>query len=210
MGKKDKLAAAVTTMVCVGNGGSLTLDDLAIVRDSGAPTIVINDVYKWAPWASILYAPDYRWWNNNWPDLARANWQGRFMTIDPDAAIDFRLELAHCEDLHVPMLGLNPNPDVLRHGYSGGFQAMEIARMLGARRIVLLGYDYGATGHSHAVPGFYHPTPSDYGTMITAFDAAADQLKKEGTEVINCTRESALTCFVRGDLERVLAAGRSE
>ena len=49
------------TVVCIASGPSLTQDQVDQVK--GLNTIAINDAYKLAPWANILYACDYQWWD---------------------------------------------------------------------------------------------------------------------------------------------------
>lgn len=191
--------------VCVGNGPSLDYNALQACNVPGVRVIAINDVFQWAPWAYALYGADYRWWRARHPDLVRSNFRGRKLSLDEAAVADFRLEFVSCEDLHKPMPGLAPlGSDAIRHGYSSGFQALQLARLWGAKRIALLGYDYGASGQGHAAVAAYAYANSDFPTMVTAFNNAAAQLSEEGIEVTNCTPTSALTCFPRGDIHEWL------
>jgi len=50
------------TVVIIGGGPSLTMDQLEYVKGR-AKTIGINDAYLIAPWIDILYACDLKWWN---------------------------------------------------------------------------------------------------------------------------------------------------
>jgi hypothetical protein len=44
-----------------------------------------------------------------------------------------------------------------------------------------------------------------YDNWIAGFNVLAAGLVRNGVEVINCTRETALTCFKRASIEEALA-----
>ena len=48
--------------VVVASGPSLTAEDVDYCRERAA-VIVVNDNYKLAPWADVLYAADPEWWD---------------------------------------------------------------------------------------------------------------------------------------------------
>lgn len=94
--------------------------------------------------------------------------------------------------------------DSLHQGHNSGYQALNLAYLLGARRIVLLGYDMQMTG---ARAHFFgdHPAgcyaESNYRQdFLPAFPALARDLADEGIDVVNCTPHTALTCFRRAAL----------
>lgn len=96
---------------------------------------------------------------------------------------------------------------MIHWGGNSGYQAINLAYLWGARRVVLLGYDMQKTdGKSHWFGD--HPKGlngnSPYPTWIQKFDRLAADLKSEGVEVINATRETALRCFQRANLEDIL------
>lgn len=188
-----KRAAPNTTFAVVGNGGSLSYDDLQLLNVPDISVLTINDAWQWAPWAWAMYGADYQWWEKN-ADKVR-EFAGRKFAIDEGAAHRHNLEVLPCEDIQCPLPGLSTNPKVLRHGYSGGFQGMQIARAFGAKKILLLGFDYGATGQSHGVAATISDTWSDFNLMIQSFKQAVPLLNGEGIRVINCTRATSLNCF---------------
>jgi hypothetical protein len=110
------------------------------------------------------------------------------------------------------MMGLSTDPTALRTGRNSGYQAVNLAVLLGAARIILLGYDMGigADGRKHWHPD--HPNDTDraeivasrYASFRRMFDTIADPLAALGVEVLNCSRHTALTCFQRRGLEAVL------
>lgn len=92
-------------------------------------------------------------------------------------------------------------------GSNSGYQAINLAYLLGASRIILLGYDMQRTGGQAHWFG-EHPKGLHQGANYTAwaplFHPLAADLKAEGVDVINCSRETALTCFARAALDDVL------
>ncbi len=50
------------TAVVIGSGPSLSRDQIVKIHDSCAHVIAINDNYRLAPWADVLFASDIKWW----------------------------------------------------------------------------------------------------------------------------------------------------
>lgn len=205
--KKPEEAATLSTFVLLGNGGSLSIEDVAPLDRADVKVIAINDAWQFAPFAAMLYAADYRWWQANIDKVRASEFAGELATIDPSAAEEFGLRLFNCVDLHAPVAGINDNPERIHHGYSGGFQALQIARMMGAQQVILLGYDYGATGQSHGAPTQFTDSWSDHALMARSFSpGVAEKLANEGIEVINCTRATTIGVFRFARIDEVLAA----
>lgn len=103
--------------------------------------------------------------------------------------------------------GISTDPERIHTGSNSGFQALNLAILGGASRILLLGYDMQESGgKSHWFgdhPGTLKRT-SPYAVFRKAFEDAADQIARLGVEVINCSRETSLTCFPRVALLEVL------
>lgn len=183
------------TVVCVGSGMSLKAEDLALVRGR-ARVIVVNDAYKLAPWADVLYACDSKWWGWHKDALQFA---GMKLTLDGP----------HCcrqvpAVRHAGRDGLELDPERgIRDGHHSGYQAINVAVQLGASRIVLLGYDMHG-GHFFGK----HPdgTVPPHQLCLRAFDTLVGPLKSAGIEVINCTRKTALAVFPNRRLEDVFPA----
>lgn len=95
---------------------------------------------------------------------------------------------------------------MIHEGGNSGYQAINLAFHTGAKRIVLLGFDMQRTdGKAHWFGN--HPgnmqVPSPYADWLHKFEQLAADLKVQGVEVLNCTRETALTCFERVSLDAV-------
>ena len=52
------------TLACLGVGPSLTAAQVAALRGK-TRSIAINDAWRLAPWADVLYACDGRWWRKH-------------------------------------------------------------------------------------------------------------------------------------------------
>jgi hypothetical protein len=109
----------------------------------------------------------------------------------------------------------------IRTGGNSGYQAVNLAWLFGAARIVLLGFDMGATGgrlHWHKDHGqtahvsinhgrrrehrLHNPVPRKFKDWCGAFNKLAAACP---VPIVNCSRTSALTCFPRMDLDAGLA-----
>lgn len=96
-------------------------------------------------------------------------------------------------------------PNGLATGRNSGFQAINLAYLTGAARIVLLGYDMkGSVQQMHWFGD--HPLKTSPGVLnlfITGFNKLAKH-RPAGLDIINCSADTALTCFARESLESVL------
>lgn len=189
-----------STVVCIACGPSLCQEDVAFVRDR-AHVIVVNDAYKLAPWADVLYAHDSRWWDHH---------QG----VPEFHGLKFSMERQSAKWPGVQHVantgsqGLQDEPTGLKHGHNSGYQAVGLSVHLGARRIVLLGYDMqlGEHGKEHWFGS--HPKGVRKGlplsSFVRSFSTLVIPMQERGIEVVNCTRQTALTMFPRMSLEDAL------
>lgn len=146
----------------------------------------------------MLYACDQKWWDRYHQDIVDSAFAGELWTQDNRAAQKYRLH--RVQGAHAAGLGKTQ----VHWGGNSGYQAINLAYLWGARRVVLLGYDMKKTdGKSHWFGD--HPKGlsgnSPYSTWVQKFDRLAADLKAEGVEVINATLETALTCFPRRSIE---------
>lgn len=186
------------TVVCLGGGPSLTPDDVTYCRGK-ATVIAINDAYKLAPWADVLYACDARWWN----------WHRGVTSF---TGLKFSLQKAAAGWKGVGVLkrtgdyGLERKPHAIRAGRNSGYQAVNIAWHLGATRILLLGYDMQiAQGKpTHWFGEHPNKTPPPVQSFRGPFRSLPPILKDFNLEIINCTRETALPYFPRMPIDEAL------
>ncbi len=96
-------------------------------------------------------------------------------------------------------------------GGNSGFQALNLAVLWGAKRILLIGFDMTDRSGVHWYgrnnwPQANNPNQSNFKRWIAAFDAAAPVLAGMGVEVVNATTSYAMKCFPRRSIEDALRA----
>jgi len=193
------------TMAIIASGPSLTQEQVDLVME--LPTIAVNDAYKLAPWADILYACDAKWWNWHNPEFA-----GRKVGLKWNA-ITGSYHANWAEDIHPDVWalastgteGLEDCPNGLKTGANSGYQAINLAVHLGAKRILLLGFDMQAVdGKNHWFGEHPDGVSPPYDNMLLHFPSIVEPLKKRGVEVINCSPDSILDVFPKMPLEEFL------
>jgi len=189
-----------STVVCIGGGPSLAAKDVAYCRGR-ARVIAINDAYRVAPWADLLYACDAKWWR----------WHGG---VPAFAGLKATLEPPEYPGIHRlrrgPDTGFAERPDTLATGRNSGYQAIQLAVHLGAARVLLLGYDMRAVdGRSHWFCGHLVATqPKVYArAMRPCFASLLSPLRNRSVDVVNCTPGSALDAFPNAPLRQALPVG---
>lgn len=106
--------------------------------------------------------------------------------------------------------GLATDPRAVHTGGNSGYQALNVALHCGAPRWLLLGFDMqlgpGGRAHFHgAHPGaMNNPDAGTIRGWIRAFETLPAQLAALGVEVINCSRDTALTSFPRATIQEAL------
>lgn len=187
------------TAVCIATGPSLTQEDVDYCCGK-ATVVAINDAYKLAPWADVLYACDHDWWFHH---NGAKGFGGLRFSITPTAG-----KLGATVLTQGVQFGLSSDPNEIRHGKNGGYQALQVAVRAGAQRVLLLGYDMqpGPNGKAHYFG--QHPAPlkkkMPFDEWRHAFSTIVEPLKSLGVEVVNCSRETALTCFPLKSLREAL------
>lgn len=191
-----------STIVILANGPSLTQADVDQCR--GHKVIAIKNAIEKAPWADVLYACDRKWWAAH-PETQ--NFIG----------LKYGLERVRGREDVVTLQntgkdGLERDPGGLRTGCNSGFQAVNLAVHLGARLIVLLGFDMHADAKGRHHWHGWHPygqTIPPYALFLSHFPSLVKPLKALGIDVVNCTPGSALTCFPMGDLRQTLVCDKA-
>lgn len=195
------------TVVVMASGPSLSKEDIDLVYESEFPVITVNTSYQAAPWADICYACDMRWWK--WHKDIRSQFNGVLLGNDNDIKIfkEFpEVEVLHGE--HKP--GLSYEPDTIHYGKNSGYQALNIAVLTGASRVLLLGYDHKPSkdGRTHWFGDHPHPVVSPYKGWIkeawSTIFVSSQGVLPGGCQVINCCVDSALPTFPRRRLIDVL------
>ncbi len=161
------------------------------------------------------YACNGGWWDHYWPeckDDPAEKW-----TCNKPAADRYGLNWV--AERNAP--GLSSDPSVIHHGHGSGFTLVNLAYLMGAERIVLLGYDLKYApdydGRAQAVGstprhyfGEYPPALQHWpkvhvrnGVHVELLDLYRSVARQGLVEIVNCTPGSAIDCFPMRDIHDV-------
>jgi hypothetical protein len=159
--------------------------------------IVVNDNYQVAPWADAHYACDLKW--HNWHHEKLVAFEGPKYTMDAAAAGQYKLRYIEGR----AGVGLSTDPALIHTGQNSGYQAINLAYHLGASHIMLLGFDMkmSKSGASHWFGDHPDNIRSNYASWLKGFEQIA---KQDLIQVINCSRDTALTCFERMTIQEAI------
>lgn len=191
------------TVVIFASGPTMTQEVADGFKGKKIRCIVVNDQFRLAPWADVLYAADWQWWTHpNNVDTRKFKGQKVTVSFWPLIGPDV-LFLNPGEEC-----GLSNRDDTLNTCRNSGYQAMNLATLRGAKTIILCGFDYRKVdGKSHNFGD--HPeglsNASEYADMVRLVTKSAPDFESRGVQVINCSRKSALKCFKYEAVENVIA-----
>ena len=201
-----------TTAVIIAGGPSLTVDDVSVAEAAaiGSPQtahlIAVNEAWRLIkPYrGSVVYGADPIWWKQRGPtDPVFDRWtqDKNWKTGEADA-------LGVRQIRSEGGAGISTDPSFIYQGANSSFQAMNLAVLFGARRIVFLGLDLsaGADGetHWHKYPSEFERRSPGWDLFKSAFETAAPILQGMGVEVINASRRTVLECFPRIPINEAL------
>lgn len=214
------------TVVCLASGPSLTEDDVNYVRGK-ALVIAVNDTIRLAPWADVIYSSDQLWWarNHKKAKAIAAVHRNLLVRINPKKGQMGPTRKNHCSGCrrilaanarcwcegivtleNAGPIGLSLKEDTICYGDNSGYAAVNVAVLLGAKRIMLLGYDMGADpkGRRHFYDTGAQTITSPYYKFRKRFATIVKPLEEAGITVINCSRRTALDAFPVAELRDVL------
>lgn len=180
---------------CLASGASLNQEDVDFIKGKGR-VYAVNDSYRLAPWADVLYAADAAWWDWHIGNLSDFKGEKR----SPDFATCKKYNLSYVQ---IDMSAAWGEGGRVAHGGNSGFQALNMAVNDGAHAVYLLGYDMGYTDKKHWFGD--HPKKldrsSDYKKWIENIKKAVPHIP---VPVYNCSEMSAIDCFSKVDLREHL------
>lgn len=190
-------------VVIAAPGPSLNEADLKAAK--AKPLLCVGDAYRLAPWADAIYHADYDWWaatptDGPLPHHEAALYTGGIRYTQSHAAAEaFGLECIPCKRL--PGFGA----ECLHSGGNSGFQAINLAILMGAEKIVLTGFDYGSTDKKHFFgdhPGSLN-RPHAYAAWLVYL---RDACKRSPVPIINASRETAIDFLPRMTMDQALCS----
>lgn len=139
--------------------------------------VVVNDAFRLAPWADALVCNDRAWWN-----------------LYPEAMKFAGKKYAGTRVQHLEHL---PITTEFPAGTNSGLQGVRVARLLGATKILLCGFDMHGTHYFGNHPKqLKNTSPHRRSEFVKQFGRFKDRQM-----VVNCTPGSALTWFRFAELE---------
>lgn len=181
------------TVICVASGPSLTVEDCELIRKTGYPVVVTNNVFQVCPWADALYAHDSKWWKLYATEVLEI-FKGRKFGAN-QLALPYGAETTFGAEWFKPF-------------YNSGACAVSLAISGRANTVIMLGYDValGDAGETH-FHGDHRKELSNaesMGKWRRQFDLLAKYARTKGVSVINASRKTSLSWFPVSKLEDVL------
>jgi hypothetical protein len=170
-----------------------------------AKVITINTSYQLAPWADVLYACDFRWWDvhKGVPSFA-----GLKITQDGPKFGKKYTDVRHIYCDHGTDALLMVKFGVIGWGGNSGFNAINLAAQFGVIKIILVGFDMRMDKglHWHGKHGAHlnNPTERNIFRWCKAIDDAAPALKSLGIRVFNASPVSKLNNYPKVSFEEAL------
>lgn len=159
----------------------------------------MNNSHQLAPFADVVYAMDRAWWNEYGAGIAPGP---ELWTSSREASRVYRINHINAETGG----GISTRRDTIRLGGNSGFQAVGLALLFGAARVILLGFDMQNSGGRTHWHGDHQRLGNPRSARMKEWIARFEQLAHEArAPIINATRTTALGCFPRQDLHACLA-----
>jgi SAM-dependent methyltransferase len=207
---KSKVEPRWESCVVAASGPSLTPEVVEACK--GQNVLTVSNAYELFPNANVFYSGDARWFeiHSKLADLQGEIWS----TYDPSRKAEENKENV-AERYGINLIGVrydeafSLDPSYVNSGNNSGFAGLNLAILMGAKRIVLVGFDMR---HVDGKKHFFgdHPSPlrnsppKVFPAWIEIFTKAAKTLPAD-IKVVNATPDSALQCFPAWGLEAALA-----
>jgi hypothetical protein len=187
------------TVFILGGGPSLKDEDLSLIHNQRV--IGVNDAFKLGSWVDLCWWSDCRWaiWNHE--------------VLSQYTGIILSCVRCHCQHPHTLTVsrlegsGISERPDGVKWNRSSGGSAINVAYLLGSKKIVLLGYDMKVVDgqHNWHTNHKFRPKDTIYNNrFIPPFLEIAKDATRLGIEILNATKNSALDMFPKVDLKEVV------
>ena len=177
----------------------------------GYPVVAVPDAWRLVPWATVMYGCDDRWWlhHEGVPGFEGEKWSSHTNAETNDKRVvheRFGVRIVYGEHGK----GFSLDPKKIHYGSNSGFQAINLAMLMGATTIALVGFDWQRVdGQVHFFGdhprGFGSP---DFKTFSPEMDYAAKHLPP-GVAIFNCTPGSALHAFPKRSIDDLSAIAES-
>lgn len=188
------------TAYVIGGGPSLKGFDFERLREKYV--ITTNMAFKDAPWAQIHFIGDCRVVSMNRGEIVQC--PGTVVTTCPDYKDDPEIMYLTISGRE----GIELEKRTRIRFVCAGYAAINLAALLGARKIVLLGFDNrqvkGRDNYHDLYPEEMRANPANYETWNSRYNTMRDDLKRNKIKVLNATPSTSLTAFPVAQIEDVL------
>lgn len=186
------------TVYIVGGGPSLKDFNFDLLK--GKHVIAINRAFEFVPFAEYLYWSDIGFYEKYKEGIHQ--FKGKKVT---NKNYPLRNDIINLEN--TGKLGLETNPSAIKHGGNSGYAAINLAYHLGAKTIVLLGYDMQKDGkESHFHGGYGRKVDNSLydNLFLPHFQSLVEPLRDKKVVVYNANINSKLECFTKCDIDFAL------
>jgi len=176
-------------------------DYMKVLHDRNV--IGINAAYLIGDWIDIVFFHDEEFWQANKTELEKH--PGQLVTCNSRF-----MNRPHPKVLYIPkdrskLYGIHDNPNFVAWNHNSGAAAISLASHLGAKKIILLGFDMNASsGVSHFHSQYNQKRLPPFEKHLFGFPQIAEDAKRLGIEIINCSIESSIDVFEKRNLEEVI------
>ena len=184
-------------------GGGPSLKNFKFESLNGCRTIAINKAILFYPDADVLYWTDGRFytWYKNEVD----NYKGLKYSLKGGSQYTQDINILKKGEAH----GLSKDPQTLSHGFNSGYAAINLAYHLGAKRIILLGFDMGSDGTlTHFHDGYPSRSTGEAiyrDRFIPSFNELKTDIKELNLTILNASPYSKLNVFPKITLDQALS-----
>jgi len=187
--------------VLCATGPSLTEEVVETIRKYKDDHVIfgINDSYRIIDFLDEHYACDEKWWKA-WGADFREKYPHLSAWAYGDNASEYGVKVIK----GFYNGGLSLRQDKIHYGSNSGYQALNIAFLMGGRKFILVGYNMQRIKNkTHFFGEHMHgmANNSPYNMIVQNYNTIQGPL----TDLVgNCTENSALKCFRKGNLEEEL------
>lgn len=197
------------TVFILGGGPSLKRTNLKQIVDRHV--LGCNDAFRLGSWVDWIIFADRRWWM--WNHEEASKWENReqIICLVPQF-LEERKKFPYLKILRrdEARFGLSVEQDTCCWNRGCGGAAINAAYLLGAARVVLLGFDMKMVEGKHNWHDNHkkEERPQIYqASMVPFLKPMSDALKVTGLQVVNATPGSALNIFPQVELTELFRMG---
>lgn len=201
------------TAVFIGNGLSVLDVDLTRLRDTDYRVMVTNGGFQLYPLADQLMCSDKHYLGSDPPFHEYLGPQ--IVVTQPQAVVRRDPRMVFVKRAYIDSIkgDIFKDPGTLVEGHTSTATSLSAATLRGVGRILLLGVDLrpGPDMRRRAtddrvgnLPDIAHRAQARYALMNRHLAAQAEHILRRNIQVINCSPDSALSCYPKGRLEDYL------